>query len=216
MRLNYRVLAMCIAGALQLGAGAANAASSNYGSNEPNPTPQAIIAPTSSVNPSIEITGYVATPPGPNICNSASVGSFSIKVLWTSSLASNSDSDLYELIVPGYGVTGTLAESNVGYPSPASNYAGSYGLSGGVITVPYSVAANTTITHRMTTWPNNARSGLPSFVSEMDVNCTTGAILAFRNNVPQPVGVPVGGPLASLLIAAALALTAFAIGRRRA
>lgn len=214
--LNARLLSLAVVAALQFGATNATAASAGRGSTGWPASTQSVVAPAAFVSPSIELTGYVDAPPGPNICASATAAeSFSLTTLWTSSVPANSDSDLYELIVPGYGVVATYAEDNVGYVSPASNLASSYGVGSGEITVPYTVAANTTITHRMTTWANNSRSGTPSFVSEMDVNCTTGAILGFRNGAPQPPGVPVGGPLVSLLIAALLALTGFAIGRRR-
>jgi hypothetical protein len=173
------------------------------------------IAPNSLVNPSIEITGFSGTPP--NLC-ATPIGSHSITTLWTSSLPADSDSDSFDVMVPGFGDVSAYVESNVGYGSPATNVAASYGVNQSMLSTSYTVAANTTITYRITTYPNNTRTGPGSFVSEMDFNCTTGAVLARRNFVPNAAvvaPVPVGGPLVGGALVLALAGLGMAVLRRR-
>jgi hypothetical protein len=121
-------------------------------------------------------------------------------------------------MVPGFGDVSAYVESNVGYGSPATNVAATYGVNQSMLSTSYTVAANTTITYRITTYPNNTRTGPGSHVSEMDFNCTTGAVLARRNFVPNAVvaaQVPVGGPLVGGVLVLALAGLGMAVLRRR-
>ena len=95
-------LALAVLGMVAAPAAVAQSSGSSGGNGAPG------IAPNSLVNPSIEITGFTGAPP--NLC-ATPIGSHSIATLWTSSLPADSDSDSFDVLVPGFGDVSAVSDA---------------------------------------------------------------------------------------------------------
>lgn len=168
-------------------------------------------------SPSIELRNFVAAPT--NFCSSATVGNLSMNVSWTSYSAGLPNSARAEMLQVGNPtVLAEYQENAIGFPSPATNSAETYGLLQSNVIGTWTVPDNSTLTIRVTTWPTADWVGPPSFVSELDTDCTTGEILAIRNSVPSAPShmisaVPVGGFWILFGLVLALGASAASSGR---